>query len=90
MEFLDIFARHRCDIGINTEIKVHFAPLDNRPAYTQGLLAPINLKNDILVELTLLQKYGIITTLPFSKYASPIFAEKKPNGKVRLLVNLQK
>ena len=45
---------------------------------------------DILVELALLHKYGIITTLPISKYASPIFAQKKPNGKLRLLVDLRK
>ena len=32
--------------------------------------------------------YGIITTLPFSKYASPIFAQRKPNGRLRLLVDL--
>ena len=32
----------------------------------------------------------IITTLPFSKYASPIFAQQKPNGKLRLLVDLRK
>ena len=38
----------------------------------------------------MLHKYGIITTLPFLKYASPIFAQKKPNGKLRLLVDLRK
>ena len=32
----------------------------------------------------------IITTLPFSKYASPIFAQKKLYGKLRLLVDLRK
>ena len=90
VEFLDIFARLRFDIGINTEFKVQLRPLDTRPAYSQSLPAPINLKDDILVELVLLHKYGIITTLPFSKYASPIFAQKKPNGKLRLLVDLRK
>ena len=89
-EFHDIFARHRFDIGINTEFKVQLTPLDNSPAYSQSLPAPINLKDDILVELALLHKYGIITTLPFSKYASPIFAQRKPNGKLRLLVDLRK
>ena len=86
VEFHDIFARHRFDIGINTEFKVQLTPLDNRPAYSQSLPAPINLKDDILVE----HKYGIITTLPFSKYASPIFAQRKPNGKLRLLLDLRK
>ena len=90
VEFHDIFARHRFDIGINTEFKVQLTPLDNRPAYSQSPPAPINLKDDIPVELALLHKYGIITTLPFSKYASPIFAQRKPNGKLRLLVDLRK
>ena len=91
VEFHDIFARHRFDIGImNEEFKVKLIPKDNSPAYSQRLLAPINLKEDILVELAMLNKYGIITTLPFSEYASPIFAQKKPNGKLRLLVDLRK
>ena len=42
------------------------------------------------VELALMHYYGIITTLPFSKYASPIFAQRKPNGRLRLLVDLRK
>ena len=37
-----------------------------------------------------MHRYGIITTLPFSKYASPIFAQRKHNGKLRLLVDLRK
>ena len=90
VELHDIFARHSFDIGINTEFKVQLTPLDNRPAYSQSLPAPIKLKNDILVELALSHKYGIIKTLPFSKYASPIFAQRKPNGKLRLLVDLRK
>ena len=84
------FARHRFDIGINTEFKVQLTPLDNRPACSQRLPAPINLKDDILVELALLHKYGITTTLHFSKHASPILAQRKPNGKLRLLVALRK
>ena len=90
LEFHDIFARHRFDIGINTDFKVQLTPLDNRPAYSQNFPAPINLKDNILVELAILHKYGIITTLPFSKYASPIFAQRKPNGKLRLLVEFRK
>ena len=90
VEFHDIFARHRFDIGINTEFKVQLTPLDNRCAYSQSLPAPINHKDDILVELALIHKYGIITTLPFSKDVSPIFAQRKPKGKLRLLVDLGK
>ena len=89
MEFHDIFARHRFDIGTNREFKVKRTPNDDRPAYSQNLPTPINLKDDITVELALLHKYGIITTLPFSKNASPIFAQRKPKGRLRLLVYLR-
>ena len=34
--------------------------------------------------------YGINTFLPFSKHVSPIFAQRKPNGKVRLHVDFRK
>ena len=51
---------------------------------------PIHLKEDPNVELALMHKYGIITVLPFSKYASPLFTHSKPNGKLRLLVDLRK
>ena len=51
---------------------------------------PIHLKENLIVELALMHKYGIMTVLPFSKYASPLFAQRKPNGKLRLLVNLRK
>ena len=90
MDFHYIFARHRFDVRINREFKVQLTPLDNRPAYSQSHPAPISLKDEILVELALLHQYGIITTPPFSKYASPILAQKKPDGKLRLLVDLRK
>ena len=68
----DIFARHRFDIGINSNFKVKLTPKNERPIYTQSLPVPINLKVDLTVELALIHRYGIITTLSFSKYASPI------------------
>ena len=37
-----------------------------------------------------MHKYGITTVLPFSNYASPIFAQRKPNGKLGLLEDLRK
>ena len=45
IEFHDIFARHRFDIGINREFKVKLTPNDDRPAYSQSLPTPINLKD---------------------------------------------
>ena len=85
-----IIARHRMDIGMNTEFKVRLTQSDDKAVYSQNLPMPIHLKENLIVELALMHKYGIITMLPFSKYASPIFAQKKPNGKLRLLVDLRK
>ena len=90
VEYHDIFARHRMDIGMNTEFKVKLTPKDDKAVYSQSLPMPIHLKEDLIVELALMHKYGIITVLPFSKYAGPIFAQRKPSGKLRLLVDLRK
>ena len=90
VEYHNIFARHRMDIGMNTEFKVKLTPKDDKAVYSQSLPTPIHLIEDLIVELALMHKYGIITVLPFSKYASPIFAQRKPNGKLRLLVDLRK
>ena len=72
-----ILAQHRFDIGMNEDLKIQLTPEDNSPAYSQRLPTSINFKEDILVELALLHRYGIITTLSFSKYASLIFVQKK-------------
>ena len=90
LEFHDKFARLRFDFGMNEEFTVKLTPEDDSLAYSQSLPTPITLKEDILVELAILHKYGIITTLPFSKNASPSFAQKNPNGKLQLLVDLRK
>ena len=90
VDYHDIFARHRMDIGMNTEFKVKLTPKEDKVVYSQSLPMPIHLKEDPIVELVLMHKYGIITVLPFSKYASPIFVQRKPNGKLCLLVDLRK
>ena len=90
VEYHHIFARHRMYIGMNTEFKLTLTPKDDKIVYSENLPLPIHLKEDIFVELTLMHKYGIITVLPFSKYASPIFAQRKPNGKLRFLVDVRK
>ena len=90
VEYHDIFARHRKDIRLNTEFKVKLTPKDDKAVYSQSLTMPIHLKEDLFVEFALMHKYGSITVLPFSKYASPIFAQRKLNGKLCLLVDLRK
>ena len=89
VKYLDIFAWHRLDIGINTEFKIKLTPKHDEPVYARSLPTPTNMKGDLLVELVLMQEYGIITTLTYSKYSSHIFAQRKPNGKLRILVDLK-
>ena len=50
VEFYDIFAGHRFDIGMNEEFTVKLTPKDDSPAYSKSLQTPINLKEDIFVE----------------------------------------
>ena len=90
VESHDIFTGNRFDIGINYDFNVKLTPFHENPAYSHCLPTPISLKEDITVELASLYKYAIITTLPFSKYANPIFAQRKPNGKLRLYINIRK
>ena len=90
IEYYDIFAKHRFDVGYNTELKVKLTLAHDLPVYVQSPPTPIHLRDEILVELALMQYYGIVAFLPNSKYSSPIFAQRKPSGKLRILVDLRR
>ena len=90
VNYNSIFARHCLDIGMNTDFKLKLTPQHEEPVYSRSLPTPTYLKDDLFVELALMQEYGIITTLPYSKYYSPMFAQRKPNGKLRILVDLRR
>ena len=90
VKYSSIFARHRLDIGMNTDFKAKLTHQHFEPVYSQSLPTPTNLKDDLLVELALMHEYGIITILPLSKYFSPLPAQSKPNSKLRILVDLRR
>ena len=90
VEYHDLFASHKMDIGMNTEFKMRLTPKAQQAFYSQSLPMPIHLENYLFVEFALMHKYGFITILPFSNYKRPIFAHRKPNGKLRLFVDLRK
>ena len=48
VDYHDIFARHRMDIGMNTEFKVKLTPKDDKAVYSQSLPMPIHLKEDLM------------------------------------------
>ena len=54
VEYHDISARHRMDIGMNTEFKVKLTPKDNKAVYSQSLPMPIQMKKYLIVELALM------------------------------------
>ena len=58
--------------------------------YTHDPPTPIHYRDELLVEQALLQYWGVITSLKYSKYSSPIFAVRKPSSKLRLLVDLRR
>ena len=90
VEFSEIFAKHRFDVGYNSEITMKLTPEHDQPVYTQSPPTPIHLREELQVELALLQHFGIITSLNHSKYSSPIFAHRKTNGELRILVDLRR
>ena len=51
VEYHDTLARHKVDIGMNTEFKVKLTPKDNKALYSPSLPMPIHLKEDLVVEL---------------------------------------
>ena len=90
VQFHDIFARHRLDLGKNTDCLVKLTPEHDRPVCSPNSATPIHLRDELLVELALMEYYDIITTLPFSKYSWPIFAQRKSSGKLRILIDLRR
>ena len=86
VDFNDTFVRHRVDVSMKTQFKVSLSPKNDKSVYKQSLPIPINLK----VELAQMHRYGMLTTFPFSEYAKSMFEQRKPNRKLRLLVNIRK
>ena len=78
------------DLGKNTDCPVKLTPEHNRPIYSQNPLTPIHLRDELIVELALMQYYAIITNLPFSHYSSSVFTQRKSSGKLRILIDLRR
>ena len=90
MEFSDIFAKHRFDVGYNTELKIKLTPEHDIPVYVQSPITRIHLRDELIVELALMHYFNFVTTLSHSKYSSPVFAQRKSSGKLRILIDLRR
>ena len=78
------------DVGRAPNFTVKLTPEHNDPVYKRSPPTPIHLRDDMLVELALLQYHDIIKTLKYSKYSSPLFAQRKPDGRLRMLLDLRR
>ena len=88
VEYHDVFAKHCFDVGYIRELNIKQTPEHPRPVYVQGPPAPIHLRDEILIELALLQYFNIITTISHSRYSSPLFVHRKSSRKLRILIDL--
>ena len=80
INYHDVFAKHPFDIGYSTDFPVKLTPEPDQLVYTQGPPTPIHLRDELHVQLALFPYFGLITTLPYSKYSSALFAKRKSNG----------
>ena len=85
-----IFGKHRFDVGLASNFSVRLKPEHDRPVYSACPPAPIDFRDDILVELALMTYFGIVKPLTYSKNSSPLFCQRKPSGKLRMLIDLRK
>ena len=90
VKYYKIFAVHRFDIGGNQDFKVILTPEHKDPIYTQGNQVPVQLQELMSEELAFQTYFDIIKAVGSSKYASPVFAQKKPNGSLRILIDLRR
>ena len=84
------FARHWSGLLINMDCFIKLTPEHTQLEYTPYLSTPIQLRDEMLIELALMQDYEIITTLLFSKYSSPLLAPQTLSGKLRILIDLRR
>ena len=78
------------DVGYNTELMIKLTPEHDLTVYVQSPITPIHLRDELIVELALMHYYNLITTLPHSKYSSPVFAQRKSSGRLRILIDLRR
>ena len=71
-------------------MKIKLTPEHSNPVSIQNPPTTFHLGGEMIIEVALLQYYGIITTLTISKYSSPVFAQRKPSGKLRIVHDLRR
>ena len=77
IEFHDVSARHRFDVGGNDHFSVKLTPEHHDPVYTQSPPTPVHLRKEILHDLAVLEFFGLITTPGFFKILDSPFCTSK-------------
>ena len=74
----------------STFASMKLTPKDDKAVHSRSPPRLIHPKEDLRVELPLINQNGSFRVLPFSKYASLIFTGRRPNGELFLHVNIRK
>ena len=85
-----MFSKYRFNIGYSTELKIKLTPEHPFLVCVQGPPAPIQLCDEILIELALLHYFNIITLLSHSKYSITTFFDRNLSGELRILNDLRR
>ncbi|XP_062702811.1 uncharacterized protein K02A2.6-like [Aedes albopictus] len=81
-KFKNVFSE---DLGLCTKKKVSLSVKPGtKPVFRPKRPVPYASTEKIEAELDRLQSLGIISPIPYSEWAAPIVAVRKPNGKVRI------
>ena len=86
VEYHDVF-KHRMYTGTRTEFEVKLTPKDDKVVYRKNLQMLIHLGEGLFVEFAPLHKRGIITVLPFPKFA---YFSQRTQRKITSTVVLKK
>ena len=86
IDYLEFFAGHKLDIGMDTDFKMKLTPKDNKTVNSQNPSMPVLWKGNLFTVLAQLYKRGKLILLPFSQSASSFFAQKKPTENFILLL----
>ena len=88
-KYLKSYARERVDNKMNRELEANLTPKIEQMFYTECPLTPQNSKDDLMAQLALMHKNGILPVLRFSGYASPNIPQRESNGVIPLLFDLR-
>ena len=76
----NINGRQKWNSGVKMNFECKLRSENNKVVFIQKVPMPVQVEQDLIDNLALTHKCGVLKLLPFFKYAVPIFEPNKPNG----------